>query len=254
MAFRIHESRIGVGEVAGGMEHIYFEQSRVQPEVAMNRRQFLLASAAAAAIPALGLAPGRLFAAPVNTPRLLVVFLRGGYDANNLLVPYGSDFYYQSRPKLAIAKPRCRQSRQRRRADGHWGLAPTVKDTMKPLWDRKQVAFIPFSGTTDLAQSLRNAGQYRGRRTGRPFDGAAFGVPGAAVGGDEARIAHRFHRLPAAFLPGRRRYPEHLAARRRQGRLRRPSIGVACRHVPRHAARAGRQRRPEAPAAGIRRT
>ncbi|HEY4145595.1 DUF1501 domain-containing protein [Pinirhizobacter sp.] len=119
----------------------------------MNRRQFLLASAAAAAVPALGLAPGRLFAAPVDTPRLLVVFLRGGYDANNLLVPYGSDFYYQSRPKLAIAKPDAANPDSATALDGHWGLAPSVKDTIKPLWDRKQVAFIPFSGTTDLSRS-----------------------------------------------------------------------------------------------------
>ena len=119
----------------------------------MNRRQFLLASAAAAAVPALGLAPGRLFAAPKDTPRLLVVFLRGGYDANNLLVPHGSDFYYQSRPKLAIAKPDAANPDSAIALDGHWGLAPAVKDSMKPLWDRKQVAFIPFSGTTDLSRS-----------------------------------------------------------------------------------------------------
>jgi len=119
----------------------------------MNRRQFLLASAAAAAVPALGLAPGRLFAAPVDTPRLLVVFLRGGYDANNLLVPYGSDFYYQSRPKLAIAKPDAANPDSAIALDGNWGLAPAVKDTVKPLWDRKQLAFIPFSGTTDLSRS-----------------------------------------------------------------------------------------------------
>ena len=119
----------------------------------MNRRQFLLAGAAAAAVPALGLAPGRLFAAPVDTPRLLVVFLRGGYDANNLLVPYGSDFYYQSRPKLSIAKPDAANPDSAIALDGHWGLAPAVKDTVKPLWDRKQLAFIPFSGTTDLSRS-----------------------------------------------------------------------------------------------------
>lgn len=69
-------------------------------EYTMQRRQFLLASAAAASMPW----AGRLFAAPRDSARMLVVFLRGGYDSNNLLVPHGSDFYYQSRPSLAIAR------------------------------------------------------------------------------------------------------------------------------------------------------
>ena len=45
--------------------------------------------------------------------RLLVVFMRGAYDAASLLVPAASDFYYESRPTIAIparssATPRCR--------------------------------------------------------------------------------------------------------------------------------------------------
>ena len=47
---------------------------------------------------------GRLYAAPVTGPRLLVVFLRGAYDAANILVPVSSDFYYASRPNIAIAR------------------------------------------------------------------------------------------------------------------------------------------------------
>ena len=53
----------------------------------------------------LALKSGKLFAAGVNQPRSLVVFLRGGYDSASLLVPIGSDFYYESRPHIAIAKP-----------------------------------------------------------------------------------------------------------------------------------------------------
>ena len=57
----------------------------------MNRREFLFATAAAAtALPALSFS-GKLFAAPASTPRFLLVFLRGGYDCNNLLIPYNSD-------------------------------------------------------------------------------------------------------------------------------------------------------------------
>ena len=68
----------------------------------MNRRQFL--KSAAAALPLLD-APGRLYAAAhVEAPRLLVVFLRGAYDAANIVIPVSSDFYYAARPNLAIPK------------------------------------------------------------------------------------------------------------------------------------------------------
>ena len=53
----------------------------------------------------LSLTSGKLFAAGVNQPRLLVVFLRVGYDPASLPVPTSSDFYYESRPYIAIAKP-----------------------------------------------------------------------------------------------------------------------------------------------------
>ena len=68
----------------------------------MNRRE-LLAALAATPLMTLG---GRLYAAPQAGAKLLVVFLRGAYDATNLLVPVGSNFYYESRPNLAIA-PLC---------------------------------------------------------------------------------------------------------------------------------------------------
>ena len=62
----------------------------------MNRRQFLAASLASVA--------GRLYAAPGTDARFLLVFLRGGYDAANVLVPVGSSFYYEARPNIAIQK------------------------------------------------------------------------------------------------------------------------------------------------------
>jgi uncharacterized protein (DUF1501 family) len=118
----------------------------------MNRREFLLAAAGAAALPALSFS-GRLFAAPTNSPRFLFVFLRGGYDCNNFLVPYSSDFYYESRPTLAIAKPGANNSNAVIPLDANWGLNPVVRDAIYPLWQKKQIAFIPFAGTDDLSRS-----------------------------------------------------------------------------------------------------
>jgi uncharacterized protein (DUF1501 family) len=117
----------------------------------MNRREFLLAAGAAATLPALSFS-GRLFAAPTNSPRFLLVFLRGGYDCNNLLVPYSSDFYYESRPTIAIAKPD-NSSNSAIALDSNWGLNPVLRDSIYPLWQKKQIAFIPFAGTDDLSRS-----------------------------------------------------------------------------------------------------
>ncbi|HEX7814510.1 DUF1501 domain-containing protein [Dyella sp.] len=120
----------------------------------MNRRQFLFSAATAAlAGPSLLSYSGKLFAAPASTPRFLLVFLRGGYDCNNLLVPYSSDFYYQSRPTLAIAKPDASNPNSAIALDSHWGLNPVLKDSIYPLWQRKQIAFVPFAGTDDMSRS-----------------------------------------------------------------------------------------------------
>ena len=119
----------------------------------MNRREFLFAAASAtAALPALSFS-GKLFATPTNAPRFLLVFLRGGYDCNNLLVPHSSDFYYESRPTLAIARPDAGNPNSAIALDANWGLNPVLRDSIYPLWQRKQIAFVPFAGTDDLSRS-----------------------------------------------------------------------------------------------------
>ncbi len=91
--------------------------------------------------------PIQLWAAAPDTPRLLVVFLRGAYDAANLLVPTSSSFYYEARPNIAIAKAAALP------LDGDWGLAPAVADSIHPLWLKGQAAFVPFAGTNDTTRS-----------------------------------------------------------------------------------------------------
>jgi uncharacterized protein (DUF1501 family) len=119
----------------------------------MRRRDFLFAAgSAAAAVPALSFS-GRLFATPATSPRVLVVFLRGGYDCGSLLVPYASDFYYESRPTLAIPRPDPANLNSTIALNGQWGLNPVLRDTIYPLWQRKQIAFVPFAGTDDLSRS-----------------------------------------------------------------------------------------------------
>lgn len=107
-----------------------------------NRRHMIGACAAAPLFTA-----GRLYAAPVTGPRLLVVFLRGAYDATNIVIPTSSDFYYAARPTLAVAKDVALP------LDTDWGLHPALKDSIYPLWQQKQIAFIPFAGTDDTSRS-----------------------------------------------------------------------------------------------------
>src|SRR6201996_1718635 len=110
----------------------------------MLRRDFI--RTAAATVPFM-LTAGRLYAVPASGPRLLVVFLRGAYDAANIVVPVSSDFYYASRPALAIPKTAALP------LDQDWGLHPALGESIYPLWQKKQVAFVPFAGTDDTSRS-----------------------------------------------------------------------------------------------------
>jgi len=114
-----------------------------------NRRRFLELGLAAA----LAGFSGRLYPAPVGGPRLLVVFLRGGYDSTNLLIPYSSGFYYEARPNIAIPKPDPGMVSGALALDADWALAPAVRESLGALYAARQVAFIPFAGTDDLSRS-----------------------------------------------------------------------------------------------------
>jgi uncharacterized protein (DUF1501 family) len=116
----------------------------------MHRRQILKLTAAG--LLSAGIS-GRLFAAPAAGPRFLLVFLRGGYDSTNLLVPYSSSFYYEARPNIAIAKPDAALNTGALALDSDWALAPAVRGTIGAMYQQRQVAFIPFAGTDDLSRS-----------------------------------------------------------------------------------------------------
>src|SRR5690348_8515869 len=115
----------------------------------VSRRGLLklaLAGAAHPLLPMRGIV-SQAFAAPgAGDAKFLLVFLRGGYDAANVVIPVGSDFYYESRPTIAIPKPDPNNPLAAialPRADGStmWGLHPALKDTMLPLWQKGQLAF-----------------------------------------------------------------------------------------------------------------
>lgn len=135
------------------------------------RRAQLQRALSLLAVSALEGVTSRAWATPQqSTPRLLVVFLRGAYDAANVLVPVGSDFYYEARPTIAIARPQrvleqgaaiplvplqgtgeavpanAEQSAQ-------WGMHPAWRDSLYPFWMQGQLAVVPFAGTHDMSRS-----------------------------------------------------------------------------------------------------
>lgn len=116
----------------------------------MQRRNALAAIAGGAALSLT--ATTRLLAAPSVKSRLLVVFLRGGYDACSLLVPVSSSFYYASRPDISIAKPSSELT-SALPLTTDWGLHPALRDSLYPYYKNGELAFIPFAGTHDLSRS-----------------------------------------------------------------------------------------------------
>ena len=109
----------------------------------LTRRYFLQSTGAALTYlgisPALGSA-GMLGLKPraVKTGRTLVcIFLRGGADGLNLVVPYSDEHYYSLRKSLAVPRPGASGGEAGAGAidlDGQFGLNPRLS-AMKPLFD-----------------------------------------------------------------------------------------------------------------------
>lgn len=123
----------------------------------LDRRQLLRRVASAGSLLSLH-AGGVLAAGAASSPGFLLVFLRGGYDCANAIVPFASDFYYEARPTIAIARPEPADATGTPRSgalrlDDSWALAPALRPTVGGLFAKGQVAFVPFAGTEDLSRS-----------------------------------------------------------------------------------------------------
>ncbi len=128
----------------------------------MKRRdmlKLLLAGATALVPPFSYVARAYAYSTPsASDTRFLLVFLRGGYDATNVVIPVSSNFYYEARPTIAIKKPNAHDPESalalaRAGKTVEWGLHPALRDTIYPLWQLGQVAFVPFAGTNNLSRS-----------------------------------------------------------------------------------------------------
>ncbi|CDM95853.1 MAG: DUF1501 domain-containing protein [Limnospira sp. PMC 1291.21] len=127
----------------------------------MRRRQFLTfgAQLCAATIATLG-SYGWIARSAATTPnpkRLIVLFLRGGIDGLNVVVPYGDSDYYQARPAIAIPRPQ--QEGGAIKLDQHFGLHPSL-NSLLPLWNQGSLAFVHACGSPDPTRSHFEAQHY----------------------------------------------------------------------------------------------
>lgn len=130
----------------------------------MQRRHLLRGLASAG----LSLGGGQLWAVGEAQPCFLMVFLRGGYDAANLLVPVSSSFYYEARPTIAVARSGTQEA-SALELTADWGLHPALRDNLHPLWKQGELAFIPFAGSHDVSRSHFETQD--GIELGQPLEG-----------------------------------------------------------------------------------
>lgn len=167
----------------------------------LDRRQILKSAMLTAPL----LLSGRAFATPAAAHnRLLVVFLRGAYDAVNIVVPTSNDFYHEARPNIGLGKPDSVNPDAPIPLDSDWSLHPALRDSILPLWRAKQIAFIPFAGTDDMSRS--HFATQDSIELGQPIGGhrdygSGFMGRLAAALGHDASIAFT-QQLPLCFRGG----------------------------------------------------
>lgn len=106
----------------------------------------------------------------VSSPNdiLVVVFLRGGADGLNMVVPYGDRDYYAQRKILAVGAPKSPSLKLKDSGatdlDGFFGLHPKLAP-LKELWDERVLAAVHAVGSPDPTRSHFDAMDYMERGT-----------------------------------------------------------------------------------------
>ncbi len=86
---------------------------------------------------------------------LVTIFLRGGADGINSIVPYFEDAYYRKRPNLSIASPKDTRTNASARLvdlDGKFGLHPALAPLL-PFYQQGQLAILHACGSQDGTRS-----------------------------------------------------------------------------------------------------
>ena len=128
----------------------------------VSRRVFL--KNGAFAFVSLGFAPSFLsrtaFAtgSAARSKQLIAIFQRGAVDGLSVVVPFGESAYYRARPSIAIAQPGSGENAALD-LDGFFGFNPRLQ-SLKPLWDRRQLAIVHACGSPDSTRSHFDAQDY----------------------------------------------------------------------------------------------
>jgi uncharacterized protein (DUF1501 family) len=136
----------------------------------MLNRSFALSALASAQIAWPHWMPRLAFAPPNRAPRgdvLVCVFLRGGADGLNIIVPHGEDAYHAARPVIGLARPDDRSAEKERRVldlDGFFGLNP-VMEPLLPIFKGGQAVAVHATGSPDPTRSHFDAMDYMERGT-----------------------------------------------------------------------------------------
>ncbi|WP_422665669.1 DUF1501 domain-containing protein [Anabaena sp. PCC 7938] len=127
----------------------------------MNRRDFLIQAGlfSTSLITTIGSNTWVAHSATANSnaKRLIVIFLRGGVDGLNIVVPYTETAYYQARPKIAIPQPG--KEGGVIDLDGRFGLHPVLSPLI-PFWEKGNLAFVHACGLTNSTRSHFDAQKY----------------------------------------------------------------------------------------------
>ncbi len=194
-----HDDRSFLMDVADGRREVLSgpreAAERVLRRTPVSRRSVLAGMAACGALTMVDPRPRYAFAAEPTGGRdvLVVVFLRGGMDGLQAVVPYGDPAYATARPTLAI------KQRDLVILDERFGLHPKLAP-LKPLWDARQLAIVPAVGNpaanrshfdAQLAAERAAPAQVRSGWVGRHLSAAAAGtdLTRAVTFGDRAAVA-----------------------------------------------------------------
>ena len=101
---------------------------------------------------------------PSGANVLVCIFLRGGMDGLNVVVPQGDSDYVNLRPSLAIPEMKTGNTQTAIDLDGFFGLHPSLAPLMD-AWDDKGLAIVHAVGSPDPTHSHFDAMDYMERGT-----------------------------------------------------------------------------------------
>ncbi|MCZ6530870.1 MAG: DUF1501 domain-containing protein [Chloroflexi bacterium] len=134
----------------------------------LNRREFLrIAGLSTAPLALPGWAPRLAFAPPGSAPSgdlLVCVFLRGGMDGLNAVIPHFESEYYGARANLSITEPRAGNDVSSIELDDRFSLHPSLRPLLDPF-QAGELAIVHACGSPDPTHSHFDAMDYMERGT-----------------------------------------------------------------------------------------